>query len=108
MSRSQRIYDALSHALTPATLIIEDESSQHHVPVGSETHFKLIIVATSFEALNRVERHRKVTSLLKDEFVTGLHALSLLLYTPEEWRQRNTDLPSTPKCHNGKHRDELK
>ncbi len=45
MSRSQRINDAPSYALKPVTLVIDDESSGHNVPVGAESHFKVTAVS---------------------------------------------------------------
>ena len=102
MSRLQRMNDALFNELKPDTLTIEDESSRHQVPVGAETHFKVIAVSTHFNNLSRIARHRLVNACLKDEFTTGLHALSLHLYTPVEWRQQSRDVPNSPACHHSK------
>jgi BolA protein len=107
MSREHRIYNALSHALKPDSFIIENESHQHNVPIGAETHFKLIIVSAAFHQLSRVERHRKVTKLLQNELATGLHALSLFLYTPEEAAKRTDDIPKSPKCRDGRRHDQV-
>ena len=98
MTRKQYINHALSLALTPDILIIENESSNHQVPVGSETHFKVIVVSAEFINLSRVARHRLVNNILAQEFSTGLHALSLHLYTPNEWAQRSTHIPASPAC----------
>lgn len=101
MSRLQRMNDALSHKLKPDTLTIENESSNHHVPINSETHFKIIAVSTQFNTLSRISRHRLVNSILSNEFATGLHALSLHLYTPGEWLQKTNNIPHSPACHDG-------
>ena len=101
MSRLQRMNDALFSQLKPDTLSIDDESKQHHVPVGSETHFKVVAVSTCFIGLNRIARHRLVNTCLQDEFTTGLHALSLHLYTPDEWRQKTQGVPQSPACRGG-------
>ncbi len=106
MSRLQRMNDALSSAFNPDVLTIEDESSRHHVPAGAESHFKVIAVSARFDGENRVARHRLVNACLNAEFSTGLHALSLHLYTPDEWRRRLRDVPNSPACRDGKHRDE--
>ena len=100
MSRSQRIIDVLTNALTLDSLTVLNESNQHHVPVGSETHFKIVAVSKQFNAVSRIERHRLVNTLLKQELATGLHALSLCLYTPEEWIQHKKTAPRSPVCHN--------
>ena len=102
MSRLQRMNDALFNELKPDTLTIEDESSRHNVPVGAETHFKVVAVSTRFNGLNRIARHRLVNASLHAEFTMGLHALSLHLYTPDEWRQQSRDVPASPVCRNGK------
>ena len=98
MTRKQYINDALSLALTPDILIIENESANHQVPVGSETHFKVVAVSAEFVNLSRVARHRLINNLLATEFSTGLHALSLHLYTPDEWKQQHTRIPASPAC----------
>jgi len=101
MSRLQRMHDALSRELKPDVLTIENESSRHHVPEGSETHVKVIAVSGLFHALNRIARHRLVHTILNDEFTTGLHALTLHLYTPQEWEQHTHLVPTSPACRDG-------
>lgn len=101
MSRLQRMNDALSRELKPDTLTIENESSLHHVPAGSETHVKVIAVSSTFHALNRIARHRLVHTILVDEFNLGLHALTLHLYTPQEWEQQTNSVPTSPTCLDG-------
>lgn len=102
MSRQERLHDALFVELNPDILLIEDESGQHHVPSGAESHYKIVAVSTHFNTLNRVARHRLVNSLVSQEFSKGLHALSLHLFTPEEWLTRTTDVQDSPKCRDGK------
>jgi stress-induced morphogen len=40
--------------------------------------------ASAFEGLSRVARQRLVYDTLREEFDTGLHALTLVLKTPNE------------------------
>ena len=101
MTRQQRLYDALSNKLSPTVIDIQDETSQHSVPVGSESHFKIVVVSAFFESLNRISRHRLVNQLIQIEFTTGLHALSLHLFTPEEWEQRGKQVSQSPTCKGG-------
>lgn len=84
--RARRIAAILRDALAPTVLDVQDESARHahHAgmrghPEGSETHFDVLVTSARFEGLSRVQRHRLVHDLLKDEFATGLHALSLHL-----------------------------
>lgn len=105
MSRYQRIYDLLQRTFSPVELMVCDESHQHHVPQGSESHFKLTVVSARFENLSRIARHRLINDRLSDEFTRGLHALSLHLYTPEEWEQTVHVVPDSPKCRGGMRHD---
>ncbi|WP_029604526.1 BolA family protein [Kozakia baliensis] len=88
--RAVRMAGVLEKALEPQNLQIQDDSAKHagHAAKkgldGGETHFTISVVSPRFSGLNRVARHRLVNELLAPEFETGLHALSLVLLTPEE------------------------
>lgn len=99
MHRSERIQTILTHTFNPQLLQIENESHRHQVPKESETHFKVMMVSDCFHNLNRIARHRLIHSALKEELATGLHALTLSLFTPEEWEKHSGDLPKSPPCH---------
>ncbi|GBQ52030.1 stress response and cell division protein BolA [Komagataeibacter sucrofermentans DSM 15973] len=51
---------------------------------AGESHYNVLIVSPAFEGVGRVQRSRLVHNLLADEFAGGMHALSLVLRTPEE------------------------
>ncbi len=78
----------LTVALSPLVLEIIDESHKHagHAGArpGGNSHFKVKIVSNAFTSLSRLERHRFVHELLKDELHDKIHALSLILLAPEE------------------------
>lgn len=97
MSRFLRIHQILSEHLSPTVLIIEDESDQHQRR-GVETHFKVVIAAEKFKEITRIDRHRMINDLLADELESGLHALGLHLYTPEEWAKKMS-MPMSPSCN---------
>lgn len=101
MNRTHRIEKILSEALSPSQLFIHDETHLHHVPQHSETHFKLIMASNAFAGLTLIQRHRQVNHLLAEEFKQGLHALSLHLYTPEEWQHQKTSALNSPPCRDG-------
>ena len=100
MQRQQLIIDRLQAALPLAYLDVVNESSQHSVPPGSETHFKLVVVSPAFAGLRAVARHQKIYGLLSDEMPKGLHALALHTYTPEEWDATGI-APASPACMGG-------
>lgn len=100
-TRHARIHTLLQEHFFPKYIDLNNESHQHRVPTGSETHFKLTLVSVQFEGLNRVARHRLVNTLLIPEIQSGLHALSLSLYTPDEWANRPEPM-QTPPCQHKK------
>lgn len=98
-SRKQRIHNVISQELTPSFLSVDNESHKHHA--GAETHFKLVIVSEKFQNLAKIARHRLLNHLLADELAKGLHALSLHLYSPDEWQICNETVLNTPACRGG-------
>jgi BolA protein len=100
MTRKLRMETCLTKRLTPLLLEVQNESNTHQVPKGSETHFKVVIVSEAFHTLTRIARHRLVNDLLSNEFKEGLHALSLHLYTPEEWDKNTKGVLASPACRN--------
>lgn len=97
MNRKIRMYNALSSGLLPVFIEINDDSHGHRRQ-GTETHFSVVLVSNHFHGKTRIDRHRIVHELVKNEFDNGLHALSLNLYTPEEWHNRGKQNPLPPPC----------
>ncbi len=83
-------------------LDVVNESGNHNVPPGSETHFKVVMVSPDFEGSRLIARHRAVNEVLADELAGEVHALALHTYTPEEWQARFGDAPMSPPCLGGK------
>lgn len=69
----------------PVHFVLTDQSASHagHAGArpGGETHYHLVMQADAFEGLSRVARQRLVYDTLREEFDTGLHALTLDLKT---------------------------
>jgi BolA protein len=88
MDREASIRRKLEAAFAPDSLIVENESHRHHghAGAGSDTHFKVTIVSKVFEGKGRVERHRLVNELLREDLAAGLHALAIKALTPAEAR----------------------
>lgn len=88
LSRAARIEKLLAAQFAPHEFVLDDDSSKHagHAGArpGGETHYRLRLVSASFAGLSRVARQRLVYDALREEFDTGLHALSLDLKTPDE------------------------
>jgi BolA protein len=81
---------------------VVNESGNHNVPPGSETHFKVVLVSDAFEGQRLLARHRAVNETLAEELAGGVHALALHTYTPGEWQDRFGDAPMSPPCLGGK------
>jgi len=105
MSMQTTIEGKIRDALTPSHLEVMNESHMHNVPPGSESHFKLVIVADAFDGVSRVGRHQKVNGVLADELNGMIHALSMETLTQEEWTARNGETMTSPLCHGGSKAD---
>ncbi len=89
-TRAARIEALLRAAFAPAQLEVIDDSARHagHAGTkgitGGETHFNVAMVSAAFTGHSRLARARAVHAALDCELASGLHALSLVLRTPEE------------------------
>lgn len=101
MSRKTRIEETLGAELSPTHLQVIDESDRHAVEPGAESHFKVVAVSPAFADLALLARHRLVNAALAAEFASGLHALSIHAWTPEEWAQKGATAPESPPCRGG-------
>ena len=99
MSRIERIRKILFNNLHPSYINIDNESYKHDIADVQETHIKIIIVSDEFILLSRINRHKQVNNLLISEFQSGMHALSLHLYTQEEWSNLPNKNIETPACN---------
>ena len=81
MTRQKRIESLLYTALAPDHLLVRDDSAQHAGHAGArpegETHYTVEIATSKFDGLSRVAMQRAVMDVLRPEFDTGLHALSV-------------------------------
>lgn len=96
-----RIEEKLAAVFEPAHLEVVNESGNHNVPDGSETHFKVVIVSGQFDGERLINRHRRVNETLAEELAGGVHALAIHTYTATDWRNRFGNAPMSPPCHGG-------
>jgi len=79
----QRIEEKLKKNLQPKFLEVRNNSHLHSGHLGDdgsgETHFAIAIESDELKDLSVVNAHRKINSLLKDEFVWGMHALEIMV-----------------------------
>jgi len=101
MKVQQIIERKLREAFEPLVLELDNESGQHNVPAGSESHFRAVIVSEAFNGKRSVARHQMVYALLAAELAGGVHALSLHTLTPAEWLERGGTTAASPACMGG-------
>ena len=94
------ILEKLERSFSPSYIQVINESDSHNVPKGSESHFKVILVSQEFEGKTAVKRHQSVYSVLAHELQSGVHALALHTYLPDEWKKQDS-VPSSPNCMGG-------
>ena len=101
MSVQSTIENKLAQGINALHMEVVNESNNHNVPPGSESHFKVVLVSNDFEGQNLVARHRAVNKLLQEELSGTIHALALHTYTEAEWQERHGDAPMSPPCLGG-------
>ena len=101
VSTQTTIETKIADGIDAQHLEVINESNNHNVPAGSESHFKVVLVSNDFEGKNLVARHRAINKILEDELKNKIHALALHTYTESEWRERNGDAPMSPPCLGG-------
>ena len=101
MSVEADITEKLTQALHPQYLEVTNESHMHNVPPGSESHFKVVVVANDFDGKMLVARHRIINQILAEEIQGPIHALALHTMTPAEWAEKGNAAPQSPPCMGG-------
>lgn len=80
--------DDLRRELAATHVEIQDDSAEHvgHAGASAGGHYTVFVVSSAFEGHDPLARHRAVHAVVGDLGARRIHALSLRLYTPEEWR----------------------
>jgi len=100
-SIQQNITLKLNSQYQPVHLEVINESDNHNVPAGSESHFKVIIVCDTFNDTTLIQRHRMINETLADELKSQIHALALHTYTQNDWAKKQGTAPVSPECLGG-------
>jgi stress-induced morphogen len=80
-SLTQEIENTIKAAMPDAQVIVSD-------PMNDNTHLEAIVISPSFEGKTRVQQHQMVMKPLREHFASGLHALALKTYRPDQWTQK--------------------
>ena len=100
MKIQESLTQKLKDQFQPVYLYVENESNNHNVPPGSESHFKVTVVSKQFEGKRLIQRHRAVNACLSDELANDIHALAIHTYTEVEWQEQGR-IPDSPNCMGG-------
>ncbi len=101
MSVKDLIERKLTIDFNPRHLQVVNESGNHNVPDGSESHFKVVLVSDDFEGERLLQRHKRVNRVLAEELENQIHALALHTYTASEWQEKQGGEPMSPPCKGG-------
>jgi len=84
----QEILAALTTALAPTRLVVNNDSARHHGHSGDdgsgESHFSVEIESAAFTGVSRLERQRMVNRALGDLPGQRVHALAIKASAPGE------------------------
>ena len=87
MDTPEVIVSRIREHLSPESVEIEDQSHLHagHAgAAGGGGHYEVTIVASCFEGLNTLARHRLIYDAVGDLMKKEIHALSIQAYSKEE------------------------
>ncbi len=101
MSIQETIQNTIKASINISHLEVENESHQHNVPPGSESHFKLVVVSDDFQGMSLVKRHQTIYKLLASQMSGGIHALALHTFTQQEWQGKQAGATTSPACMGG-------
>ena len=80
MSFLEEVKEKINNKLNPEEISLIDNSSLHAKHKSFEQgkyHIKLIIKSTKLKKLKKIEAHKIIFSILKDEIINKIHALEI-------------------------------
>ena len=101
MSVQAGIEQKLQARFNPSYMEVVNESNNHNVAPGSETHFKVVLVSDEFDGKTLVARHRLINQELREELQNKIHALALHAFTDSEWQDKQGIAAESPPCLGG-------
>ncbi len=77
MPSAEELKHRIEAAIPGARAEVEDYT-------GGGDHFEVRVVSAAFDSLSRIERHRLIYEIFREEIGGPIHALSLRTETPSE------------------------
>ena len=96
----EKIEEKLKTQISSLYVEVINESPNHNVPDGAESHFKVIVVSNDFENMRPVQRHQLIYKALNEEMKL-IHAIAIHPFTKIEWDKNNQSSSDSPDCLGG-------
>ena len=96
----EKIEEKLKAQISSLYVEVINESPNHNVPDGAESHFKVIVVSNDFENMRPVQRHQLIYKALNEEMKL-IHAIAIHPFTKIEWEKNNQSSSDSPDCLGG-------
>ena len=81
MSLAEEIRARLEAGFEPSHLEVHDDSEQHRghagYQEGGESHWRVVIRATTLNDMTRIARHRAIHNALGKDIIGRIHALAI-------------------------------
>tara|TARA_Y100000590_G_scaffold445987_1_gene578854 strand:+ start:467 stop:721 length:255 start_codon:yes stop_codon:yes gene_type:complete len=75
-----KIKKKIKEEINPKNIILIDNSNLHKKHKSFDVnkfHFKIIIESKTLKKMNKIEAHKKIFSILKEEMKSKIHALEI-------------------------------
>tara|TARA_Y200000002_G_scaffold380586_1_gene392441 strand:+ start:833 stop:1138 length:306 start_codon:yes stop_codon:yes gene_type:complete len=95
-----KIEEKLKTGISSLFIEVINESPNHNVPDGAESHFKVTVVSDEFENMRPVQRHQLIYKVLSEEMKL-IHAIAIHPFTKIEWDSNNQSSVDSPDCLGG-------
>jgi BolA protein len=96
----EKIEESLKTGISSLFIEVINESPNHNVEDGAESHFKVIVVSDDFENMRQVQRHQLIYKVLSEEMKL-IHAIAIHPFTKTEWDSNQQSSSDSPDCLGG-------
>ena len=96
----EKIEESLKTGISSLFIEVINESPNHNVPDGAESHIKVIVVSDDFENMRQVQRHQLIYKVLSEEMKL-IHAIAIHPFTKTEWDSNQQSSSDSPDCLGG-------
>ena len=83
MSFFDKVKEKINKKINPENIILIDNSSKHvgHKSFNSNKYYlKIIIKSKKLKSMNKIDAHKEIFSILKNEISSKIHALEIEIH----------------------------